>query len=64
MAAQVITTPFATPERVANVLGVSKTRANKLIQWARTAAAVSTVGKTGAEITRNNAKGTRKAAAK
>jgi hypothetical protein len=64
MAAQEITTPFATPERAANVLGVSKTRASKLIRWARTAAAAGNGEKTGAGITPNNGKGNRKAAAK
>lgn len=41
MTAQHITSPFATPERSADVLGVSKTRATKLIRWARSSASRS-----------------------
>jgi hypothetical protein len=46
MAAQEITTPFATPERAADVLGVSKTRAMKLIRWARQSSTQKRVGET------------------
>jgi hypothetical protein len=37
MAAQEITAPFATPERSADVLGVSKSRVSRLVRWAREA---------------------------
>ena len=38
MTAQRITSPFATPERSADVLGVPKARANRLIKLARSSA--------------------------
>jgi hypothetical protein len=38
MIAQRITSPFATPERSADVLGVPKTRAKRLIKLARSSA--------------------------
>jgi hypothetical protein len=37
MAAHEITTPFATPERAADVLGVPKSRVSRLVRWAREA---------------------------
>ena len=37
MAAQKINAPFATPERSADVLGVSKARYVRLVRWAREA---------------------------
>ena len=37
MAAQKIKAPFATPERSADVLGVSKARYVRLVRWAREA---------------------------
>jgi hypothetical protein len=46
MAAQRITSSFATPERSADVLGVSKKRASKLIKWARSSASSSLTGPT------------------
>jgi hypothetical protein len=47
MAAQEITTPFATPERSADVLGVSKARATQLIRWARESASGNSLEKAG-----------------
>jgi hypothetical protein len=37
MAAHEIRTPFATPERSGDVLGVSKSRVSRLVRWAREA---------------------------
>jgi hypothetical protein len=65
MAAQEITTPFATPERSADVLGVSKARATQLIRWARESASGSSLEKAGSSSIRNNGKATlRKTASK
>ena len=56
MAAQEITTPFATPERSADVLGVSKARATKLIRWAHEAASRSSLEKARSSSARSNPK--------
>jgi hypothetical protein len=56
MPAQEITTPFATPERSADVLGVSKARTSKLIRWARESASRSSLEKAGSSSTRNDGK--------
>jgi hypothetical protein len=42
MAAQEIKAPFATPERSADVLGVSKSRYVRLVRWAREASPEAT----------------------
>jgi hypothetical protein len=60
MAAQEITTPFATPERSADVLGVSKARASKLIRWARKSASENSLEKPGTIATPSNGKATRR----
>ena len=54
MAAQGITTPFATPERAADVLGVSKALASKLIRWARESASRGSLEKAGSSSKRFN----------
>jgi hypothetical protein len=56
MAAEEITTPFATPERAADVLGVSKVRASKLIRWAAESASRSSLEKAGSSSKRSNGK--------
>jgi hypothetical protein len=56
MAAQEITTPLATPERSADVLGVSKARTAKLIRWARESASRSLLEKPGSSSARTNGK--------
>jgi hypothetical protein len=56
MAAQEITTPLATPERSADVLGVSKARTAKLIRWARGSASRSLLEKPGSSSAPTNGK--------
>lgn len=60
MVAQEITTPFATPERSADVLGVSKGRATKLIRWARKSASESPLEKAATNSTPTNGKAKRR----
>jgi len=62
MAAQQITAPFATPERSADVLGVSKSRVVRLVRWAREVTPDSTSGK--AKAINTYAKGAPRKAAK
>ena len=64
MTAQRITSPFATPERSADVLGVPKTRASKLIELARSAAARASSASSGSTPAPSNEKVTVKKAAR
>jgi hypothetical protein len=54
--AAIITAPFATPERAAEVLGVSKTRAAKLMRWARESLAQGSIPETGTSPIKTNDK--------
>ena len=58
MAARHITTPFVTPERAADVLGVSKTRASKLIRWAHIATSEKVVERVSTRLVKANGKNT------
>jgi hypothetical protein len=61
MAAQRINSPFATPERSADVLGVPKARASRLIKLARSSAARTNPEGSGGSPAPNNEKGIKKA---